>query len=196
MTSVVARCWQILIKIAKHLEILVKGVGPVVAALWIGWQYQQSRVDKRVESTLTYVTRYEGDETLIGKTQRAIDAALWEHQDEIADFRKTRADQEQIKAIQKKIALRVLKTASEKIGGTTPVGPMEQIDDFFNALATCVQGSVCDEGAARRYFNCIVSQYLDSFQPVIKERTEIAPDFGWGLRWISEQAPLGGRCRQ
>jgi len=75
MTSLAARSWQILIKIAKHLEILVKGVGPVIAALWIGWQYQQSRVDKRVESTLAYVTRYEGDDTLIGKTQRAIDAA-------------------------------------------------------------------------------------------------------------------------
>jgi hypothetical protein len=196
MTSLAARSWQILIKIAKHLEILVKGVGPVVAALWIGWQYQQSRVDKRVESTLAYVTRYEGDDTLIGKTQRAIDAALWEHQDEIAEFRKTRADQEQIQVIQRKIALRVLKTASERIGGTTPVGPMEQIDDFFNALATCVQGAVCDEGAARRYFSCIVSQYLNSFQPVIKERTEMAPGFGWGLRWISEDAPPSGRCRQ
>lgn len=191
-----ATSWRTIVRFAKHLEILVKGVGPVVAALWIGWQYQQSRIDKRVESTLGYVTRYEGDDTLIGKTQRALVESLWQHQDEIAEFRKTRASPEQIQNVQRTIALRVLKTAGEKIGGTTPVGPIEEIDGFFNALATCAQGAVCDENAARRYFGCIVSEYLESFDPVIKERTAIAPGFGWGLRWISEATPRIGQCRR
>jgi hypothetical protein len=82
------------------------------------------------------------------------------------------------------------------MGTTTPVGPLEEIDDFFNALATCVQGSVCDGEAANRYFSCIVSGYLSSFQPIIKERTEIAPSLGWGLRSISEPTSPNGRCKQ
>jgi hypothetical protein len=89
MKAILAQVRRFAVKFAKHLEILVKGVGPVVAALWIGWQYQQSRADKRVESTLAYVNRYEADDTLIGKAQRAIVEALWEHKDEIAEFRKT-----------------------------------------------------------------------------------------------------------
>jgi hypothetical protein len=186
--------WRGMVNIARHLEILVKGVGPVIAALWIGWQYQQSRADKRVEATLSYVTRFEGDDTLIGRTQRAIVESLWDHQDEIAEFRTTHASEAQIQKIQKTIALRVLKTAGEKIGGSTPIGPMEEIDDFFNALATCIEGSVCDQESARRYFGCIVVAYLRSFDPVIKERTTLAPGFGWGLRWVSEELPRNGRC--
>lgn len=195
MSKTVTSFWHRVVNSAKHLEILVKGIGPVVAALWIGLQYQQSRIDKRVEATLGYVTRFEADNTSIGKGQRALVEALWEHKDEIAEFRATRGTASDIQNIQRVISLRVLKTASKRIGSDNTFSPLDEIDDFFNGLATCVQGAVCDETAARRYFGCAIVGYLQSFDPILRERAAAAPSFGWGLRWISDRGK-GDVCQQ
>jgi hypothetical protein len=181
---------------AKTLEILVKGFGPVIAVLWIGWQYQQSRIDKRVEATLDYVKRFESDDTSIGKAQRALTNSLWEHQEEIAELRTTHASEQQLQEIRSTIVRRVLEAARDKVKSVAIVGPVDEMDDFFNVLATCIQGSVCDEESALRYFGCSVSGYINFFEPVIKEREALAPSFGWGLQWISKQAPQDRLCRQ
>jgi hypothetical protein len=186
--------WYNATTVAKTLQYLVKTIGPVVAALWIGWQYYQSRVDKRVEATLGYVTRFEAEDTSIGKAQRALTEALWDHKDEIAEFRITHSTASELAEIQRTIALRVLSSAGVRLHRTGAIGPMEEVDEFFNGLATCVKGNVCDEASARRYFGCAVAGYLQSFEPILKERTELAPQFGWGLRWLSEKQSRNSQC--
>jgi hypothetical protein len=188
------RIWTGAIAGAKQLEVLVKGVGPVIAVLWIGWQYNESRMDKRVENTLAYVTRFESGETSIGKAQRAITEALWRHNEEIAEFRTTRGSEPQLREIRLTIIRRILASVNDKLGSTSVMGPMEEIDNFFDALATCVQGAVCDDTSARRYFGCAVVGYLESFEPMLEERARVAPNYGWGLRWLAEKIPKHNQC--
>jgi hypothetical protein len=186
--------WGRVIGAAKTLEVLIKGVGPVIAVLWIGWQYQQSRIDKRVEATLDYVKRFEGDDTSIGKAQRALTDAMWRHEDEIADLQTTQTTSQELQVVRDRIVRRILEAARDSMKSVAVVGPMDEMDDFFNALATCIQGSVCDEDSALRYFGCSVAGYVNFFEPEMKKREALAPSFGWGLRWISERTRKGGPC--
>lgn len=188
--------WHRVIDSAKTLEILIKGVGPVVAVLWIGWQYHQSRMDKRVEATLDYAKRFESDDTSIGKAQRALTDALWQHEEEIAELRKTQATKQQLQEIRDVIVHRILDAARNSVKSVAIVGPIDELDDFFNALATCIQGSVCDEDSALHYFGCTVTGYVNLFEPVMKDREAFAPSFGWGLRWISERTLQKNGCGQ
>jgi hypothetical protein len=179
---------------AKTLEIFVKGVGPLVAVIWIVCQYQQSRIDKRVESTLEYVKQFESDGTSIGKAQRALTDALWQHSEEIAEFHLTRATQEQIRDINRNIVLRVIETADSKVKNSNVIGTVEEIDDFFNLLATCIEGSICDQKSAMRYFGCTVEGYINLLEPISFEKTNAAHNFGWGLQWVLKRTPKEYSC--
>ncbi|MQX38733.1 hypothetical protein [Sinorhizobium meliloti] len=177
------------------METLSKGIGPIIAVLWIAWQYTQAQAEKHVQATLSYVSRFEAEETAIGKTQRAIAKSLWAHNEEIAEFRSTEARQDQIAQIRRTIVDRVLETAGSTLAMGEAVGPLEEIDSFFNSLATCIEGNVCDARAAQRYFGCTVSAYTTTFSDALRERARIAPDFGWGLRWLEKEIPGPAMCR-
>lgn len=189
-----ARRWRQIRRLGKALEGATKTVGPVVAALWIAWQYHIARVDKRVEATLTYVTRYEASDTSTGKAQRALTASLWDHADEISELRTTRASKEGLANVRATIAERVISSASSSFGGPSSLSPLDELDDFYNALATCVQGNVCDTDAAVRFFGCAAIDLVDNFGSAMQTRERLATRFGWGVRWIAAQARVTGSC--
>lgn len=189
-----ARLWKAANRLGKALEGAVKTLGPIVAALWIAWQYHQSQADKRVEATLGYVTRYENADGSVGKAQRALTASFWDHAGEIGELRMTRATAEQISQVLRTIVIRIIEAAGQASGRTSGSGPFEELDDFYSALATCVQGNVCDEEAALRYFGCATIDFVGNFDQAIRTRQQLASRFGWGVRWMAERARSKGFC--
>ena len=190
-----SRGWRWAVRIGKVLEGLTKSLGPIVAALWIAWQYHQSQLDKRVEATLAYVTRYESAETSVGKAQRALTASLWDHAEEIAELGGTRASAEDVGRVRTLIVKRVIDAAGSAFGRALGTGPLDELDDFYNALVTCVQGRVCDEEAAVKFFGCAADVLVGNFGPVLDSRGKLAPRFGWGARWIAGRSRESGTCR-
>lgn len=190
-----ARLWKAANRFSKALEGAVKTVGPIVAALWIAWQYHQSQANKRVEATLGYVTRYENADGSVGKAQRALTAALWDHAEEIGELRTTQATAEQLSQVRQTIVTRIIKAAGRTPGRMSGSGPFEELDGFYSALAICVQGNVCDEDAALRYFGCAAIDFVGNFEQAMRARQKLASRFGWGVRWIAEQAQSEKFCK-
>ncbi len=176
-----ARLWKATNRFWRAVEAAVKAFGPIVAAFWIAWQYHESRAEKRVEATLGYVTRYENADGSVGKAQRTLTASLWDHAGEIAELRTTRATAEQIAQVRGTIETRIIEAARSGSGRTSGTGPFEELDDFYSALATCVQGSVCDQDAALRYFGCAAIDFVANFEPSMRARQQLASRFGWGV---------------
>ena len=189
-----ARLWKGINRFGKALDGAVKSLGPLVAALWIAWQYEQSQADKRVEATLGYVTHYEDATGSVGKAQRALTASFWNHADEIGELRTTRAAAEQIAKVQRMIVMRIIVSAAPASSATLGTGPFEEVEGFYNALATCVQGNVCDEGAALRYFGCTAIDFVGNFEAAMLARQRLASRFGWGVRWIADQGRVKEAC--
>lgn len=189
-----ARAWKAAARIGKAVEGTAKTFGPVIAALWVAWQYHQSQVDKRVEATLGYVARFEDASGSVGKAQRAMTVALWNHADEIAELRTTRATAEQVSRVRQAIASRVVEAAAHAAGSLSGSGPFEELDGFYNALATCMQGGACDRDTALRYFGCTAIDFESSFGQVEDARRRVASRFGWGVRWIAAQAKSSRSC--
>jgi hypothetical protein len=190
-----ARAWRCAQRLGKALEPATKTLGPIVAALWIAWQYHQSRIDKRVEATLAYVTQYESADSSVGKAQRSLTAALWVHSDEIAELRTTRASAVDLAKVQMTIAKRVIDTAGAGFGKSSVVGPLDELDDFYNALGTCIQGNVCDEASALRFFGCAAIDLVDDFGAAMDARDKLASRFGWGVRLIATRAQETKSCQ-
>lgn len=186
--------WRLLLRVAKVAESLTKAFGPVVAALWIGWQYQQSKVDKRVEATLAYVTRYQGGDSSVGKAQRALADSLWAHAEEIAELRSTRAAASDLDRIRQTILTRIVDTAGQQTGRSPGTGPLEEMDDFYSALVTCIKGDVCDLDSALRFFGCPATEFVENFGPILVARQRLASRFGQDARWIADRARERGTC--
>lgn len=186
--------WRSLLRAIKTAERLTKAFGPLVAALWIGWQYHQSKVDKRVEATLTYVTRYQGADTSVGKAQRALTDSLWAHADELAELRTTRATAAELASIRQTMLTRIVDTAAQQMSRSPWAGPLEEMDDFYSALVTCVRGDVCDLDSALRFFGCPATEFVGNFGPLFVARQRLASRFGHGARWIVQKTREHAAC--
>jgi hypothetical protein len=169
------------------LDVLIKSIGPVVAAVWIGYQYHISVSDKRIEASLEYAKRYESDDSFIGKAQRAIIEASWQHEPELKEFAETVATKEQISMVRKILTYRIIDTANQKISSTVLTSSVDELDGFFNELATCVESSLCDEETAIRFFGCLTIRLSDLLLPVFEDRRSLSPEMGRGIQWIAKK---------
>jgi len=106
--------WDRIIVASKTLEVLVRGVGPIAAVLWIGWQYEQSRIDKRVEATLEYAKLFQSDSTAAGKAQRALSYALRRYEEEIKELSVANGNSEQLGEIRATLSTKSYKQPMKK----------------------------------------------------------------------------------
>jgi len=157
------------------LDILVK-IGAVFAGIFAVHEYLEARRDGRTARTLTYVERFQSEDTAIGASIRRIDAELWANERQLRWLK-------QLADVDPPAAEEALdKFVTKLVDGTDQEPGLRQavhdVTTFFDELAICARARLCDEATAEAFFAGRAVELWNVFEPEVAARRSLAPAYG------------------
>ena len=152
----------------------------ILAGVFAVYQYLDTKKGERIKATLGYVDKFNSEDTAVNKAVTAISAALENNSANIARLNDAHLSKEQFADLHSRLAQEVLSQAADH----KPIDPLLEIDSFFDTLHSCVDGNICDQRTAVRFFHSYASNIQNTFSPIIEKRSKSAPQFGQGIKWL------------
>lgn len=142
------------------------------------WQFLESRNDARVERTMEYILRYEDGP--VGESRRSIRTALRPFASQFAEMGSTVAPESRDQMIS---------TLMEEAGDGRLPDHVDTIVEFYEGLWTCIREQICSRDVSFGYFASDAREFVQNFDPYIRERKLNNPLYGRGLEKIASARP-------
>lgn len=151
---------------------LVAKVGAIFVVLFGIFEYLESQRAARVARTQDFMTRYVSDP--IGAARNIISGVLRDNLQAIQDIRSAPMTASAAQQAHKDL---VQFLVNESRNGAGIAAQLDTMFDFYGALETCVEQSLCEASVAHAYFGADARRLVENFKPYIAERRGSAPDY-------------------
>lgn len=145
----------------------------VAGAIFTVYQYLDAKRVERVKQTLSYIERFEGEDT--AAAHQAISEELRAQRPAFERINAQPATQEAAKQARTLIAKFLAYDAGQ---GRGLAAEIDVLISFFSSLQICIEQGLCEAKVAHAFFDEYVNAFWANFEPYVAERRESASAFG------------------
>lgn len=163
---------------ANWLEFMLK-VLVITGSIGGIYQYFDVKQENRVKKTMEYLDSFNS-----GNLQNAQLnlSEFWEgYHAKIRQLNQATVENEEARAmIMERIVLPIVMHNNQQ-------KDIDLLTRFFENLQVCIMGRICDEYTATIFFGSYAASFFDLYEPWIKKRREIIPDYACQLQFFAKQ---------